>query len=200
MNKPNNFDNTQVSGDFTPIELGGHHAVIMSVKEQKSSTGKDMIVVALDFAKNDSQPGYFKSMFDNDTRTDKKWPYQGVQYIVTEDADGKCSRSFKGFITSFERSNNTTTNWGDKFCNQFKNKKIGVVYGEVEEEYNGEIKTRRRIRWFCEDAKADAQSIPNRKLLNNGSGGSDGSAGTSIQAERDAFVRIPEGADEEIPF
>ena len=123
MNKPNNFDNTQAGGDFTPIELGGHHAVIMSVKEQKSSTGKDMIVVALDFAKNDKQPGYFKDQFDRDTRDDKKWPFQGVQYIVTEDTDGKCSRSFKGFITSFERSNNVTTNWGDKFVDQFKGKK-----------------------------------------------------------------------------
>lgn len=194
MNKPNSFDNVQAGGDYTPIELGGHHAVIVSVKEQKSSTGKDMIVVALDFAKNDRQPGYFKNQFDNDTRPDKKWPYQAIQYIVTEDSDGKCSRSFKGFITSFERSNNVTTNWGDKFNEQFKNKKIGVVYGEVEDEYNGEIKTRRRIRWFCEDAKADAQSIPNKKLLNNGS------AGTNIQAERDAFVHVPEGTDEEIPF
>ena len=195
MNKPNNYDSVQAGGDYTPIELGGHHAVIMSVKEQKSSTGKDMIVVALDFGKNDRQPGYFKDQFDKDSRPDKKWPFQGVQYIVTEDADGKCSRNFKGFITSFERSNNTTINWGDKFVNQFKNKKIGVVYGEVEEEYNGEFKLRRRIRWFCEDAKADEAQIPNRKLLNN-----PGTPASSVQTERDKFVNIPEGSEDEIPF
>ena len=195
MQKPNNFDDVNAGGDFTPIVTGGHHAVIMSVKEQKSSTGKDMIVVALDFAKNDSQPGYFKQQFDNDTRSEKKWPYQAVQYIVTEDSDGKCSRSFKGFITAFERSNNVTTNWGDKFCNQFKNKKIGVVYGEVEEEYNGEIKTRRRIRWFCEDAKADSQNVPEKKYY----------VGTltkpaTTNTDKDGFMNIPEGTDEEIPF
>ena len=193
MQKPNSFDEVNAGGEFTPIALGGHHAVIMSVKEQKSSTGKDMIVVALDFAKNDSQPGYFKAQFDNDTRLEKKWPYQGVQYIVTEDNEGKCSRSFKGFITSFERSNNVTTNWGDKFCNQFKNKKIGVVYGEVEEEYNGEIKTRHRIRWFCEDAKADSQNVPDKKYYT-------GTIYKPVDDKNEEFMKVPENADEEIPF
>ena len=157
----------------------------------KSSTGKDMIVVAIDFAKNDAQPGYFKDQYENDSRPEKKWPYQAVQYIVTEDADGKCSRSFKSFITAFERSNNVTTNWGDKFPNQFKNKKIGVVYGEVEEEYNGEIKTRRRIRWFCEDSKADSQNVPEKKYL---------AASNKPSTDSGSFVNVPEGIEEEIPF
>jgi len=195
MQKPNSFDDVNAGGEYVPIELGGHHAAIVSVKEQKSSTGKDMVVVALDFAKNDKQAGYFKAQFENDTRSEKKWPYQAVQYIVTEDSDGKCSRSFKGFITAFERSNNTTTNWGDKFCNQFKNKKIGVVYGEVEEEYNGEIKTRRRIRWFCEDAKVDSQSIPEKKYL-----ASTIAKPATVETDKDGFMNIPEGIDEEIPF
>lgn len=191
MNKPNSFDDVKAGGDYTPIELGGHHAVIMSVKEQKSSTGKDMIVVALDFARNDKQAGYFKDQFDKDTRSEKKWPYQGVHYIVTVDNEGKCSKSFKGFITSFEKSNNVETNWGNQFCEQFKGKKIGVVYGEVEEEYNGEVKSRHRIRWFCEDAKAEEASIPQAKLYNEP---------VTKAPSADKFVAVPEGAEDEIPF
>lgn len=191
MNKPSNFDETQVRGEFIPVELGGHHAIIKGVKEQMSKTNKNMIVVALDFAKNDKQPGYFKKQFDNDTREDKKWPYQAVQYILTEDQDGKCSRNFKSFITSFEKSNNTTVTWGEKFCDQFKNKKIGVVYGEVEEEYNGETKIRRRIRWFCEDSKADEASIPAAKYLPN----------TPVSDKTtEAILNVPETDDETIPF
>lgn len=193
MNKPNSFDDVNAGGDYTPIATGGHHAVIMSVKEQKSSTGKDMIVVAIDFGKNDSQQGYFKAQFDNDNRADKKWPYQAVQYIVTEDGAGKCSKSFKSFITSFENSNNTTTNWGDKFANQFKGKKIGVVYGEVEEEYNGEVKTRRRIRWFCNDAKVEEQKVPEKKYL-------PGAPAKPANSGDGDFMNVPEGIDEEIPF
>lgn len=196
MQKPNNFDEVNAGGEYVPINLGGHHAVIVSVKEQQSSTGKNMVVVALDFARNDSQPGYFKTQFENDDRPDKKWPYQAVQYIVTEDMNGKCSKSFKGFITSFEKSNNVTAVWGDNFTAQFKNKKIGVVYGEVEEEYNGEIKTRHRIRWFCEDGKVDGQKIPDKKYLSN----APSNTGASIPGVNADFVQVVEGADEEIPF
>ena len=166
MQKPNGYDEVQV-GDFTPVELGGHHLIIKGVREQDSKSGKPMIVVAFDFAKNDKQPGYFSDQFEKDIRPEKKWPANGTMYILTMDSqDGsKTSKSFKSFITAFERSNNVTAIWGDKFCDQFKNKKIGGVFGVVEEEYNGEIKKRHKLRWFCEDGKADSQNIPKEKLL-----------------------------------
>lgn len=191
MQKPQGYEETKVGGDFTPIELGGHHAIIKDVKEQKSQTGKDMIVVAIDFAKNDKQPNYFMESFENDIRPDKKWPFQAVQYIVVEDADGKTTRNFKSFITAFEKSNGCEATWGEMFCKQFKGKKIGVVYGNVEEEYNGERKTRRRIRWFCEDSAADTAKIPDDKLL--------GTPNKNV-ARNDGFMSVSNSADEEIPF
>lgn len=188
MQKPNNYDQTQV-GEFTPVELGGHHAIIKDVKEQKSKTGKDMIVIAIDFAQNDKQPGYFMDSFEKDIRPERKWPYQAVQYIVVEDNNGKTSRSFKSFITSFEKSNGCEAIWGDAFCRQFKGKRIGVVYGNVEEEYNGEVKKRRKIRWFCDDATVANVNVPADKLLD-----------TTKKSSGDGFVNIPDGVDEEIPF
>lgn len=190
MQKPNNYDDVKV-GDFIPVELGGHHAIIKDVKEQKSSTGKDMIVVAIDFAPNDKQAGYFMDSFENDIRPDKKWPFQAVQYIVVEGADGKTTRNFKTFITAYEESNGCEASWGETFCKQFKGKKIGVVYGNVEEEYNGEVKMRRRIRWFCKDSAVDTAKIPDDKLLNNGN---------RPMTSSNGFMSIPNGSEEEIPF
>lgn len=164
MNKPNNYDSTRSGGEFTPIELGGHRGIVKEVKETTSRSGKDMVVVSIDFAAEDAQPKYFEEQYRNDTRDQKKWPYQAVQYIVTEDAEGNTSRSFKSFCTNFEASNNCQVKWGDNWGAQFKGKRIGVVYGEVEEEYNGEIKTRRRIRWFCDDHKAAEQAIPQKQF------------------------------------
>lgn len=63
MKKPNNYENTQASGEFTPVELGGHYLIIKDVTETQSKNGKDMIRVSFDFAANDKQPGYF--MVDN---------------------------------------------------------------------------------------------------------------------------------------
>lgn len=189
MNKPNNYENT-TTGNYTPPALGGHHMIIKKVEETYSQSGKPMLKVAFDFAKNDSQPEFFMNEFKNDIRPDKKWPHGGTQYILTEDQEGNCSRSFKAFVTSFEKSNGCEAVWGEKFAEQFKNKKIGGVYGRVENEYNGKISMRNELRWFCEDGKADEAEIPADKLLPNH--GASASAGPS--------VNVPAGIDEEIPF
>ena len=169
MNKPNNFDNIS-TGDFTPVTPGGHHLIIKQVREQKSRTGKDMLVIAVDMAQNDVQPLYFSKLFEEDIRPEKKWPNAGTIYVVTTDNAGQCTRNFKTFITSFEKSNNVRVDWcdGAKFVNQFAGKKIGGVYGRVEEEYNGERKTRCLLRWFCEDARAEGVNVPADKLLDQG--------------------------------
>ena len=194
MQKPNNFENTKVGGDFTPIIPGGHHMVIKNVEETTSKGGKAMLKVSFDFAKNDSQPEYMMNEFKNDIRPDKKWPHVGTAYILTEDNDGNCSKKFKGFITSFERSNNCEAVWGEKFAAQFKNKKIGGVFGKVENEYNGKVTMRTELRWFCEDGRADSADVPAEKYLNNGS------SSNNRQMVPDDIANAQGGADEIIPF
>lgn len=190
MQKPNNYEETQVGGDYTPVELGGHTAIIKNVEEMTSRTGKPMIKVSFDFDKNDSQPEYFMQSFKADIRPDKKWPFQGTNYIMSEDQNGACSKSFKTFINCVEKSNNAECVWGDKFAAWFKNKKVGVVFGEVEEEYNGETKMRRRIRLFCQYDSAKTANVPDTKYLEN----------TSNTSTSNGFVNVPDGSEDEIPF
>lgn len=192
MQKPNGYDETQAGGGFEPVNLGGHLAIIKRVQETTSKTGKPMLQVAIDFDSRDEQTNYFAQLFQNDNRSDKKWPFQATQYILTEDNDGKCSKSFKGFITSVEESNGSECQWGKAFETWFKNKKVGVVFGEVEEEYQGEIKTRRRIRYFCSYDKAKGVPVPAKKLYK----------GVTAPAKPvdDGFMSIPDVEDEEIPF
>ena len=189
MQKPNDFDNVS-SGDFTPVQLGGHYCVIKQLKETTSSTGKPMVIVYIDFDKNDVQPGYMTEAFKSDIRPEKKWPYTGTKWILTEDNEGKCSRSFKRFITAFEKSNNCTVNWGEKFEAQFKNKRIGAIYGEVESEYDGKVRTKHEIRYFCAIDKVDVASIPDPQLLKN----------ASAPAADNGFMNIPDGQVEDLPF
>lgn len=197
MNKPKGYDEQQVGGDYVPVGLGGHLAVIKRVEETKSQGGRPMLKVAIDFDAKDAQPKYFYNAFQADTRDEKKWPYQAVRYILTEDQGGNCSKAFKSFITSVEVSNNAKIDdaWGNNFEKWFNNKKIGVVYGEQEEEYNGEIKTRRKIRYFCDYAKAKDQAIPKKLLLDTTPKDS------LISNSNDTgFMNIPDGVDEVIPF
>ena len=194
MNKPSGYDDVQVGGGFTPVDLGGHYCQIKQVAERKSSTGKDMIVVVFDFVKPDAQEGYFMEQFKNDVREDKKWPFAGSKYIMVNDYQepSKTSRQFKSFCTCVENSNSYQIQWGGSdWAAQFKGKTIGAVYGEEEHEYDGKVSKRRLVRYFCSlDAVKDAK-IPETKLLKN----------VSRPAANDSsFINIPEGTEEEIPF
>ena len=191
MQKPNSYDETKAGGSYTPVELGGHHMIIKQVKEMKSQGGRPMLVVLLDMAKNDRQPGYASNEFANDIRPDKKWPNSCTKYVMVDDENGNCNRDFKGFVTSFEESNKCEAIWGDGFCAQFKNKKIGAVYGEVENTYNGKTTMRHELRWFCSDDKVDTAAIPKPKYEKKKAAATSGSGD---------FMSIPDVEEEDLPF
>lgn len=105
MRKPNNYENTQAQGEFTPVELGGHTLVIKQVEERMSKTNKPMIVVFFDFAPGDKQAGYFAESFKNDIRPDKKWS-GAVEEDLYKTVARNCFRYF-GF-TSFKQVDQLT--------------------------------------------------------------------------------------------
>lgn len=198
MQKPAGYDDAQAQGEFTPVELGGHYAIIKQVSETKASTRKDMIVVLIDFASNDKQAGYFGKLFAGDSRDDKKWPFAGTKYVMVNDYNdtNKTSRAFKTFCTCFEKSNGCKVQWGGAdWGKQFRGKKIGVVYGEEEHEWDGRTTMRHVLRWFCGTDAVEGANIPEPKYLNKAA-----AATAPAAAGNDGFMNIPDGADEEIPF
>ena len=191
MNKPNNYDATPIS-DYTPIELGGHYLVIKRVEEAMSKENKDMIIVSFDTALEDKQPGFFMNEFKNDSRSNKKWPRAGRQYILVNDNEGNCSRSFKRFINCVEKSNDGfVTQWGEGFVSQFLGKRVGGVFGEVENEYNGRVTMRHELRWFCSKDAVESAGVPEPKLLPNSN---------KDLSLPEGFINIPDGINEEVPF
>lgn len=196
MVKPNNYDNT-TEGGFIPVELGGHTAVIKQVSERKNKNGGDMLVVLFDFDQHDTQPGYFMEQFNKDIRPEKKYPNQATNYINVYDRDGNCTKSFKSFCACYERSNNCQVNWkatAQQFEAQFKGKRIGVVFGEVEEFYDGEVKTRRKMRWFSDYDKAKFVEVPRLVEYKEPAGAAAPSGSTG------PFMNIPDGTSDELPF
>ena len=195
MQKPNGYDEAKAGGDFTPVELGGHYLVIKEVEEKVNKNNQPMIVVKFDFASNDSQPGYFMEQLKNDIRPDKKWSNQATQYINVYDSEGKTSRSFKTFTTCVEHSNTGfETQWGDNFCNQFVGKKIGGVFGEQMDFYNGEEKKKRVLRWFISSEKVEDANIPE---ITETQAYKDHKNAASTSNE---WMNIPDINDEALPF
>lgn len=201
MQKPTGYDEARESGEFTPVEVGGHYAVVKQVTETQSSTGKDMIVVLFDFCPPDKQAGYHTAAFEGDTRDTRKWPFNGSKYIMVSDYNdpNKTSRAFKTFCSCIEKSNNYTVQWGGaNWGKQFNGKKIGVVYGHEEHEYEGKVSMRSVPKWFCSWDAVSSARIPDPKYLPGHSAPASGTA----PAQNNGFMDIPATAkeDEGIPF
>ena len=200
MKQPKNYKETKASGAYTPISLGGHHLIIKKVAEvdkngkvYKTKNGDPYIIVYFDMADNDTQPKYGSVEFQNDVRPDKKWPHSCTSYITTE-KEGKCTKQFKTFTTCYAHSNGLDEDaivWGDGFCDQFTNKKIGGVFGEKENLYQGKRSMRHELRWWCSDDKVDSATIPDPVRL-------EGAAGPII--DNDGFMDIPAGGPESSPW
>ncbi len=166
LTKPSNYDEIQMNEDFTPIEVGGHKGVILAVQEYKNEeTGNTSLKVCVDTAKDDKQPGYFKDLFDSDTRSDKKWSNQAIKYVSLKD-DENCVKMLKGFITAVENSNpNFVYDWS-KDIDQLKNKKIGLVFGlEEYQNQQGDIKVITKLTQFRSIDKIDTVKIPKVRLI-----------------------------------
>lgn len=202
MRKPNNYENTQAQGEFTPVEFGGHRLIIKSVEERMSKTNKPMLVVFFDFAQGDKQAGYFTEAFKNDIQPEKKWPNQATQYILTEDDNGNCSRSFKTFVTCIEHSNKGFSCWKADDTLDFtgiKNKLVGGVYGPQMDYYNGRELEKRVLRWFTSIDKVADAAIPDtaetqayKNHINN--------YPVNAVPAGDGFMNVPDGLDEMLPF
>lgn len=191
MIKPNNYEEAQVLGEYTPINLGGHKLVIMKVEECTTSFGTQYIKVSFDTDKDDAQPNYYTNSYRQDTRDNKKW--SGITTVFPTDKDGKTSRAFKTFCTSIEKSNgNFKMVWGEAFCDSLKGKKVGGVFGEEEYVANdGTIKTARKLRWFRGIEGVMDADIPNKRTLDR----EDAPAPTTANG----WTEIPE-TDDDLPF
>jgi hypothetical protein len=192
MMKPNDYDNVQPYGEFSPLELGGHILTIKKVEETKSRNGKDMLMIYLDTAPEDKQPGYYQKQFADDIRPDKKWGC--IVYQLVFDNEGKTNRGLKTFHTCVEKSNpGFVINWGNGYAECFKNKKIGGVFGE-EEYLNNKNETKTAIKCFffrSTEKIREGVPVPEKRTL---------PGSQPARSSGDGFMNIPDGVDQELPF
>ena len=194
MNKPNDYDKVQPYGEFTPLELGGHILVIKEVEETKSRAGRDMLMIYLDTAPEDKQPGYYQKQFADDIRPNKKWGC--IVYQLFYDSDGATNRGLKTFHTCVEKSNpGFSVKWGSGYADCFKGKKIGGVFGR--EEYlnqKNEKKFATKCFYFRSVEKIQAGvDVPEDRLLPT-------NVERTPEVGQDGFMNIPDGLQEELPF
>ena len=206
INKPKDYDTTPEQGEFTAPAPGGHRMIIHQVLRTESRDGRPMLKIDFDFDPTDSQPKLFENEYRNDIRPEKKWPRGGTQYVMQYTADGGTSRGYKTFCSCAEKSNQGyKIPWGSEqkvWESSFKGKKIGGVFGMVENFYNGKMTTRSELRWFCQYDKAADASIPDLKQLSEDQKRAAANWKAAETAkEETGFMNIPDDvADEGLPF
>lgn len=167
MDKPKDYDQIPEYRQRKELPAGGYVCEIKNAKETKSSTGRDMLVLAFEITEGDYK-GYF---FEEYTRTkenkpDANWPYEGRKWILTENEDGSTNPLIKGLVTSIE-AENVKVKWGKEFCQSIQGAQLGVVFGREEHEYNGVQYWRTTPRYFCscEDVRTENYNIPKERPL-----------------------------------
>lgn len=174
MQKPDNYDSIPVVGDYEVLEPGGYICKIVNAKEEKSQSGRDMLVIDFDIAEGEHKDIYQRrydvlKKASNSPDDMPKWPNNGVHRIMINDSEGNFNKFLKTFITSVEQSNNFDF-WGKNKgeAKGLKGKLFGGIFGEEEYEKNdGKIGTSTKLQWIratstIEDGK---YQIPEKKTI-----------------------------------
>ena len=145
MEKLEDYDNAvAITGEYEKLEAGGYICKIISAKEEKSKSGKRMLVIALDIEEGNKK-GFFRNRFTENTSPDKKWP-SGAIYRQMLEGD-KAVGFLKGLMTSLEASNEGFKwDWDEK---KLKDLKCGAIFGEEEyKRMDGSIGTSTKVKFI----------------------------------------------------
>lgn len=145
MEKLEGYDEAQaITGEYEKLEPGGYICQIISAKEEKSKSGKRMLVIALDILEGDKKD-FFRNRFDENTNLEKKWPAGAIYRQMLEGE--KATGFLKGLMTSLEASNEGFKwNWDEKKLTKLK---CGAIFGEEEyEKLDGSIGISTKVKFI----------------------------------------------------
>lgn len=140
------FDKIEAKGmeDFKALPIGAYECVIMDARvNHNEQSGKDTFKVSVDIASGEFKD-YFRKMYENDTRIDRKWNNNAVKYLSYT---GDNVAFFKGFIKTIENSNiGYVWDWDET---KLKGKKVcGVFQYEEYEKQDGTKGIKVRLNKF----------------------------------------------------
>ena len=146
MEKIKDFEKVEAKGmdDFKGLPIGAYECVIMDARvNHNEQSGKDTFKVSVDIASGEFKD-YFRKMYENDTRIDRKWNNNAVRYLAYE---GDNVSYFKGFIKVIENSNvGYIWDWDET---KLKGKKVcGVFQYEEYEKQDGTKGIKVRLNKF----------------------------------------------------
>jgi hypothetical protein len=145
MEKVQGYEEAQaITGEYERLNAGGYICKIISAKEEKSKSGKRMLVLALDIVEGDKKD-FFRNRFNDNSSPDKKWPAGAIYRQMLEGE--KAAGFLKGLMTSLEASNDGFKwDWDEK---KLVDLKCGAIFGEEEyEKMDGSVGTTTKVKFI----------------------------------------------------
>ena len=180
--------------EFELLPKGAYVIKLLSVKEEESSNKNSRYLkMAFDIAEGEYKD-FYKKVFDNNTKEDKKWPNDAVLYITSpaDNSEQWIIDNFNKFMTAVEDSNKDYHwNWDE---NTLKNKLVGAKFCIEQSEFDGKVYDHTKAKWFIAAQKVrDGKygKLPNDKLIKST---------TSTKSDSPANEGFKPVTDEEIPF
>lgn len=195
IKKPQNWENVQEFSDREKLPLGAYVCKVKQVAVQNTSAG-DVLAVLFDIVEGEHKD-YFSKDFAANQNANKKWRGVLRQWLPKDDGsenDEMTKRSFKGMVTSFERSNpGYQWNWDEA---SLVGKTVGILFRNEEWSYEG--KTGWAVKPFramsADTVRSGDYTLPQDKPLANKP-----AQQTSAHAYNpNAFT--PVQVDDELPF
>ena len=193
------FDKIEAKGmdDFKGLPIGAYECVIMDARvNHNEQSGKDTFKVSVDIASGEFKD-YFRKMYENDTRIDRKWNNNAVKYLSYT---GDNVAFFKGFIKTIENSNiGYIWDWDET---KLKGKKVcGVFQYEEYEKQDGTKGIKVRLSKFRSlDKLGKIEVSDSVKLLDNTYVDYEEYTKSSADKAKDLFGSSVEISSDSLPF
>ena len=202
IKKMSDYDSVSGFGqsEFKALPKGGYICRIIMAEETTSRTGKPMLHVAFDIVEGEYTVHFMnlfhrrKKQYAYNPTKEVKYPFEGQKWIMVNDYEdpNKTSRQFKGFCTAVEDSG--TEIWsldGSLALDKIKGAEVGVIYQDVEHEYEGKTSWRAEPWAFrsIESIASGDYFVPDDKPL-------PATYGTGFSDSTDTFS----AAEDDIPF
>lgn len=199
------YDSVQVGGSKA-LPKGGYICRIIKARMTKSANNLPMLEALFDICE-----GEYSNYFGDKYRANlmknpqSEYPSNGRAKVVAVDAEGKAKKTFKGFVTSVEHSNEINLPREDNaFLKALEGKCIGVIFGREEfEGTDGKTHWATKPRWYrsVQDIESGNYDVPEDTYLAPSAPSSFASGASALfgnvpVTETDSFAQL----DSDIPF
>lgn len=181
------------TGENAPLPAGGYVAKILNAEESSNDHGVS-IIISFDIIEGEHTE-HFRKQYLGSQYEDKKW--KGNYYLPVPDEKSKYPESqkkkFGNFIACVEESNKGYSwNWDVK---SLKDKKIGVIFGNVEYDFNGHRGWTTKCKSIAtvEDIQQGKFVVPKDKPLGN-------TSNEALSPDIAKLVTDVKGIEDQLPF